>query len=59
MEVKAEQASPEIKKICFKNKSVVCECYSKGAVCTSVGVGGRGFLDPLRRDGLDVKPVSI
>lgn len=27
-------------------------------MCTSVGVGGRGFLDPFRRDGLDVKPIN-
>lgn len=27
-------------------------------VCTSVGVGGRGFLDPRRWDGLDLKPVN-
>lgn len=25
---------------------------------TSVGVGGRGFLDPHRFDGLDVKPID-
>lgn len=32
--------------------------FLQDCVYTSIGVGGRGFLDPLRRDVLDVKPVN-
>lgn len=59
VEVTAGRASP----------STTCEpvSYLQTCVCvmwksgfcvkdTSDGVGGRGFLDPLRRDALNVKP---
>lgn len=53
VEVKADQACPETTQVggCMDVMDVgVSECFfsQRDCVYTSVGVGGRGFLDPLR-----------